>query len=292
MLNSSKIIHLPILPFPELLRCGRAECGQGYRHKPSRYRSIEIIYCVRGNLPMSQGDISYDISPKQHLILIPEVAFFGHDEAKPNTSFIWLHFTHPSFRVDCTIDDIDSETPSSQTGIRTILSIPQYSTHHNWEPIESLLDELLVWEQRTVSSRLRQQVIFERLLLQLSMPLSNRSGTRIDEHHIQLATHGHRLLEQHMANIKSARLFLADELKYSADYIDRVFKQVFGRSSAMVLNEIRLRQAKVLLQTSNLPIKVIAATICYNDPHYFARFFKNQTNMTPTEYRIGHQYPD
>jgi AraC-like DNA-binding protein len=50
---------------------------------------------------------------------------------------------------------------------------------------------------------------------------------------------------------------------------------------------LRMKQAKHLLKTENLPVEEIAFMIGYDDPSYFARVFKNETGRTPSQYRDG-----
>ena len=58
-----------------------------------------------------------------------------------------------------------------------------------------------------------------------------------------------------------------------------------GKSAHDVLKEMLLLEAKVLLKQTNLTISEIAYKIGKNEISDFARFFKSQTKMTPSEYR-------
>lgn len=58
-----------------------------------------------------------------------------------------------------------------------------------------------------------------------------------------------------------------------------------GKSAHDVLNDMLLLEAKVLLKQTNLTVSEIAYKIGKNEISDFARFFKSQTNMKPSEYR-------
>ena len=47
----------------------------------------------------------------------------------------------------------------------------------------------------------------------------------------------------------------------------------------------RLEQAQVLLRDASIPIKDVCFSSGYDDPRYFAKFFKKHTGMTPSEFR-------
>lgn len=58
-----------------------------------------------------------------------------------------------------------------------------------------------------------------------------------------------------------------------------------GKSAHDVLNEMLLLEAKVLLKQTNMTISEISYKIGKNEISDFARFFKAQTGMKPSEYR-------
>ena len=71
----------------------------------------------------------------------------------------------------------------------------------------------------------------------------------------------------------------------SLPYLSTVFKQAMGQTISSYLSRQRLLCAQELLQDISIPIKDVCARSGYEDPHYFARSFKKQTGMTPSEYR-------
>ncbi len=78
---------------------------------------------------------------------------------------------------------------------------------------------------------------------------------------------------------------LADRTNLSLPYLSTVFKQVTGQTISSYLSQQRLLRAQELLQDISIPIKDVCTGCGYEDPHYFARSFKKQTGMTPSEYR-------
>jgi two-component system response regulator YesN len=68
-------------------------------------------------------------------------------------------------------------------------------------------------------------------------------------------------------------------------YFSKLFKEVTGENFIEYLTNIRIEEAKKLLQNRDLSIKNICADTGYSDPNYFSRIFKKQVGVTPTEYR-------
>jgi len=63
------------------------------------------------------------------------------------------------------------------------------------------------------------------------------------------------------------------------------FKFATGMSPHQYRLEVVIRQAKELLQDTDLSVKGIAAMLRFSDQYYFAKFFKRKTGTTPTDWR-------
>ncbi len=68
-------------------------------------------------------------------------------------------------------------------------------------------------------------------------------------------------------------------------YFIRRFKASYGLPPQAYLARLRLSKAMSLLTSTGLPIEEIARTIGMEDTSYFARMFKKNCGITPSEYR-------
>ena len=75
------------------------------------------------------------------------------------------------------------------------------------------------------------------------------------------------------------------EVDISPYYFSKLFKQETGKNFIEYLTEIRLKNARELLQNSQLSIKEICVQSGYGDPNYFSRIFKKYEGVTPSEFR-------
>ena len=78
---------------------------------------------------------------------------------------------------------------------------------------------------------------------------------------------------------------LADTLHLSLSYLSTVFKNATGQNISSFLSAKRLEQARELLRDASIPIRDVCFSSGYDDPRYFAKFFKKHTGMTPSEFR-------
>lgn len=78
---------------------------------------------------------------------------------------------------------------------------------------------------------------------------------------------------------------IADELKISTSYFNRIFKQRTGITPLQYMTNLRLKRAKDLLANTQMNIKDIAFEVGYKELRTFVRYFKKAEGVTPTEFK-------
>jgi len=78
---------------------------------------------------------------------------------------------------------------------------------------------------------------------------------------------------------------LATKFDLSVRSLNRRFKDALDQTPSDYLQQIRINNAKELLQNTNLSINEIADKVGYPDPSYFTSTFKKRLNTTPISYR-------
>lgn len=78
---------------------------------------------------------------------------------------------------------------------------------------------------------------------------------------------------------------LARRMNYSEAYFCKLFKQSFGQNFISYLTDIRIEEAKRLLEQPTMNVKEVGRFVGYGDANYFAKVFKRSTGQSPTEYR-------
>ncbi len=98
-----------------------------------------------------------------------------------------------------------------------------------------------------------------------------------------------RYMQTHYNTITIQRL--ADEFSYSPNYIGKLIKKQTGSTFIAILQDIRLKKACDMLQSTNMQINHIGILVGYDSIEFFNRIFKREYGMTPTEYRqLRHQW--
>lgn len=78
---------------------------------------------------------------------------------------------------------------------------------------------------------------------------------------------------------------IAQGLNVNKVYLSRLFREQVGITVLELLQIIRIRNAKFLLQYSDLKISAIAREVGYMDAGYFSRIFRKHTQLSPEDFR-------
>jgi len=63
-----------------------------------------------------------------------------------------------------------------------------------------------------------------------------------------------------------------------------IFQELTGQKPLDFLTELRIQQAKLLLRSTNEPLRKIAQRVGFTDEYYFNRRFRQTTGLTPKQY--------
>ncbi len=95
------------------------------------------------------------------------------------------------------------------------------------------------------------------------------------------------LLETNFTSLKSVSNY-ASQIFISEKRLGQATTKILGKLPKEIINERVLLEAKRILVYSNLTIKEIGQELGFDDPAYFVRYFKKNTDTTPVEFREKH----
>lgn len=100
--------------------------------------------------------------------------------------------------------------------------------------------------------------------------------------------HFRQLLEQNFHSVRTVQEY-ADMLNVSSHTLTKYVNQSTHRSPLQIINDRIVLEAKRLLHHSPMSIKEICYQLGFEDPSYFAKFFKRLTGRMPGQFRSGEQ---
>ena len=78
---------------------------------------------------------------------------------------------------------------------------------------------------------------------------------------------------------------IAEKVCLTSSYVSFIFKKETGSTLIKYLTDYRMKQAKELLENSNMKIVDIGKACGYSNQSYFNKLFKNYYGVTPKQYR-------
>lgn len=80
---------------------------------------------------------------------------------------------------------------------------------------------------------------------------------------------------------------VADKFDISLSYLSKLMKHELDKTFIEYLTEVRIKNAKKMLQEENIGIKIheVAQLVGYSSQHYFSRVFKKEVGVSPIEYK-------
>jgi AraC family transcriptional activator of pobA len=98
-----------------------------------------------------------------------------------------------------------------------------------------------------------------------------------------------RLLAESQFTQNHQAAFYARQLNMTENQLNKLCLKFTGFSTSDYLKQRILLEAKRLLYNSDQSVKEIAHALGFEDPSYFNRFFRKNTELTPGDFRKEHQ---
>ncbi len=117
--------------------------------------------------------------------------------------------------------------------------------------------------------------------LDISLQPKEITVTSVDERFLNQAI---EIVEKHMMNTDFNVEMLVKEMGFSRTNLYKKFKEITGLSSSEFIRNIRLKRAVQLFEQSDLSVKEIMYMTGFNTSSYFAKCFKKQFGVKPSEY--------
>ncbi|MCX8129288.1 MAG: response regulator [Clostridia bacterium] len=124
----------------------------------------------------------------------------------------------------------------------------------------------------------------EAYMVELLQNICNHYSVRNPETNLNPVENAKRIIDQNYNNDISLEQ-VAKYIHLNPTYFSELFKKDLGMSFVDYKTNVRIENAKRLLQSTDMNIYEISSKIGYSDPKYFSKLFKKITGMTPFEYK-------
>lgn len=238
--------------------------GSHGRVRPTGAGQTIVIICSQGRGWAELDGVRHTVEARQALI-IPrrQPHSYGADDADPWTIW-WLHLAGEGIP--------DLVAASRATVQRPVIDIPRFALS------VSLINEAIDYLEHddTRQSHLAAAGAAWHLMTSIA--------ARPDKPGDDPVERAKERLSENLAE-PLALTELARRVSMSTSHLIAVFKAATGYSPMAYRTLLRMQRARVLLDTSDKPIAVIAAEVGYDDAAYFSRRFTQLHEQSPRAYR-------
>ena len=157
--------------------------------------------------------------------------------------------------------------------------------------LERLAEEAVVEQNRQSTARLAMldALATQAAVLFLRLMLMEQTAHQADQSVRRILT-VQSWIDRHFSQECTLQQ-LAGMSHLAPTYFAAQFRKIVGLPPMTYLRDRRLEQARLLLQRTSHPIKVVVWSVGYSDVSHFTRVFKAAVGLTPADYRLQVQRP-
>ena len=256
---------------------------------------IEILYFMKGNFKVKINMESFPVEEECFFFVNPgEIHSVDCSGPATESAIVFhpciLNFEHYDL----------AQTQLIQPLTKGEIQLPRFldSSHPAFYKIKKeYLDILNVFHQtgmflsseyQTVTEDIASQLFIRAGFLKMLGFLSSFSlltqPEKADDYRVQIIKSSLEFIRKHYQEKIYIR-DLAGNASMNEQYFCRFFKKILGKSPITYINEYRIKQAIILLQTTDSPVMDICLDCGFNNLGNFLREFKKDTGFTPLQYR-------
>jgi len=274
---------------------------QGWSAPSEAHIGFEVLMVLQGQqttaiygerLQLKKGDI---------LIIPSGVEHVNACQHKDGLRYFCAHFhiDDPAFRIqmmsqqELIYRDGTEHNQQLSNIIHKWLSMIKHDQHYSsadYFAVQMILFELCVcltslWKKEPVHEKRNNESEGEKKDRAYALSPSGIHYARMIAERLKLYFNQHVSSQQEL-NLSELKVeALIESLGISSGYGLEVFRKVYGISPRKYLSELKLHEAKVLIQQSNLSFSDIAERLGYSQLSHFSRQFKRWTGLSPMDYR-------
>ena len=228
----------------------------------------ELIFVSEGLLSIKENDTEICLKKNEGYIFFPRsIRSAGHENVQNGTTYFWLHFSMEKIAESYAIHE---------------KMIPRFSAPSNPSRLTTLLKWYIHDYIEGSENKEYQSVLFHMILSEFA----NTQNERKDISQNNIVSSAYKfIMENFSKNISVADI--AEHVQCTPNYLTKVFKEYYGKTTIQYLNSVKIEYAKHLLTTTNLPIKAIAIQCGFTNDLHFRKIFKQLEGCNPKTYQYS-----
>ena len=232
----------------------------------------ELFYVVDGKGEFNIQGQRFPVKPNDFVIINPQVEHTELSSPDEPLEYIVLGINGLSF---------SNLTPVSEGG-------HPFSFFNLRDEQKDILRYLNAMVQEATSQQMSYELVCHNLLEILLIKILRHQHFDLEVGKQSKATKDISFIKHYLETYYHESIQLEDLASMthlSRFYISHSFKKEIGMSPMEYLIDIRIKESKILLRTTNYSISQVADIVGFTTPTYFSKPFRKSTGISPTDYR-------
>lgn len=264
------------------------ELGKDFYHSPEKHDFWEMVYVDSGKTTATMNDVEYLLAQGQVVFHRPGELHSHYSNNKDPSNLFVVSFSCQSKIMNFFEQKVFMLEKSS----KKILSLFMAEAENALGELRSGYSDysnLSFKDSRLGSPQLMECYFVEFLYSlirsnELSIQNIIRKNTTANIAENSLVEQINEYLESKVYYPITLRT-VCEDFNISKSYICKIYKEYTSSSIIKYLNTLKIKEAKKLLRKDDMNISQIADILAYSSIHSFTRSFKNETGISPTEYK-------
>lgn len=245
------------------------------------HSTFEIYYLIAGQREFFIKDRTIVINQGDIVIISPNILHRTTNTEKPKHERFIVNI-HENFLVKAHSSYMDIFRPLFENDyiiVRCPLNVLLHIDALSKNVIQEIQDQRLGYEIYSHTLVLQLLIICCRHIKRNSIePLESPSHMHERISEVVRYINGHYMNELSLQSV-------AEKFYVSPYYLSRFFKDATGFTFIEYLNSVRIKEAKKLLESSSMKVKLISKKVGFGSVTHFGRVFKEVTGNVPLHYR-------
>lgn len=265
-------------PFIDLniFQYGHQKCEPLHSFGPAKRNHYLFHYVLSGKGSLTATDSNgidqeYEIGPNQGFLITPgQITTYTADNEDP-WEYAWIEFDGLIVHEVLMNSGLSIDKPIYNTA-NTLLS----------DKVRELLLQLASHsEEESVYSKIGQLYLLIDCIVDTNNSKNYSQNEKLGEYYIRQVSK--YIEENYKRNISIKEI--ADYLRISRGYLNKIFKRYTGKSPKEFLTSYRMAKAVQLLKTTQIPIGKVSEQVGYPNQLHFSRAFKDYFGVSPKLWR-------
>ncbi len=260
--------------------------GKNFRVRKEAHNFCEFVYIDSGKAVITADDRQFTLSQGQSYFHKPDEVHTIHTEDEfANSAIVSFECTSKSMKLfenrAVTLNEFEKQL------LNKIIFEGKLSFKDKLNDI--YLVKMTKRDDAPFSGEQLIKNCIELLLISLALNILNENDSESLQDH--LALNSPVKIVENILQILNDNLYnnidldtISRKLSFSKTYIKAIFKKHTGTTIIQHYINLKIAEAKKLLSQNKYTVTEIAFMLNFNSVHYFSRQFKDQTDMSPTEY--------